>query len=494
MFKLSRLLVVVLVLGATSSALAQGDRMLIEFVDADRYEKDGLLRYYVDILNRRNVVINDQEKGALKFYINGDKIPAELISSVTLQQFKETGEPIAIGVLFTKYGGFVPKSPGEPCPFCFAKRGLIDLMQELRTNVDSVGIWLYDEEGIDNFRPFTRNMESVVESLKDLPETKLVDIDDGESGEVQAPKFYRHFKEVVSKMGELDDLPRRRILIVISDGVGKYPVNEKNKIEDKLKGIIEDALESGIKIYSFGAMLQEDAFLPFLSRASERTFGVYTKIKEPELLEGAIRDLAPQIFKQYVIDLVAAEHLPGEGEKVKLRIDAETPNGEKVRSVYPRSVPLPKRPTNHWGWIKWVLIGLGGLLGLFLFIWLIKKIVRWRRNRPEVEEEWVDEPEEYTGPDRGKLRIRTGPLAGEVFHLIEDITTIGSIDGNHIVIYDEGVSKRHSGIKIEEMRYELADFGSTNGTWVNGRKINKQFLRDQDEIRIGNTEMTFTLK
>jgi pSer/pThr/pTyr-binding forkhead associated (FHA) protein len=44
------------------------------------------------------------------------------------------------------------------------------------------------------------------------------------------------------------------------------------------------------------------------------------------------------------------------------------------------------------------------------------------------------------------------------------------------------------------MRYELADFNSTSGTWVNGRKINKQFLKDGDEIRIGNTEMTFTLK
>ena len=98
------------------------------------------------------------------------------------------------------------------------------------------------------------------------------------------------------------------------------------------------------------------------------------------------------------------------------------------------------------------------------------------------------------GPDRGKLRVLTGPMAGEVFPLTEEIVTIGSVDGNHVVIYDDGVSKRHAGIKIEDMRYELADFGSTNGTWVNGRKINKQFLRDNDEIRVGNTTIEFTLK
>jgi len=85
-------------------------------------------------------------------------------------------------------------------------------------------------------------------------------------------------------------------------------------------------------------------------------------------------------------------------------------------------------------------------------------------------------------------------MAGEVFPLTEEIVTIGSVDGNHVVIYDDGVSKRHAGIKIEDMRYELADFGSTNGTWVNGRKINKQFLRDNDEIRVGNTTIEFTLK
>jgi hypothetical protein len=89
---------------------------------------------------------------------------------------------------------------------------------------------------------------------------------------------------------------------------------------------------------------------------------------------------------------------------------------------------------------------------------------------------------------------QSGPLAGELFHLTEDVTTIGRIDGNAIVIQDDAVSKRHAGIKIEDMRYELADFNSTSGTWVTGRKINKQFLKDGDEIRIGNTEMTFTLK
>ncbi len=53
---------------------------------------------------------------------------------------------------------------------------------------------------------------------------------------------------------------------------------------------------------------------------------------------------------------------------------------------------------------------------------------------------------------------------------------------------------RDARIKIEDMKYEIADFGSTSGTFVNGRKINKLFLKNGDVVKLGNTEMEFTLK
>ena len=67
-------------------------------------------------------------------------------------------------------------------------------------------------------------------------------------------------------------------------------------------------------------------------------------------------------------------------------------------------------------------------------------------------------------------------------------------NSNDVVIRDVGVSKRHFGIKIEDMRYELADFGSTNGVLINDRPAQKQFLKAGDTIRVGGTEMTFHLK
>ncbi|MFT7621521.1 MAG: hypothetical protein ACI9WU_000685 [Myxococcota bacterium] len=474
-------------------AMAQGDQLLIDHVDVNKYEKDGLLRFYVDIIDGNNQVVPEQDRDKLRFYLNDDLLPPDMIEDLELTTFRDVGEPIAVGILFTNYGGFIPKSVGEPSLFGFSKTGLKEFLDEFSKNKDWVGVWLYNEEANENIVPFTKNIPSAIDRIDELEEDRLDTIDDEGSneGKAQAPNFYRYMDQVVTKMSELEDLPRRRILLVISDGVGEYTAKNKSRIDGKLKSIIETANDAQIKIYSFGAMLQENAFLPFLAQAAERTYGVYRRIDEPEKLEFAIRELAPQLKKQYVFDLISPG-LPSE-DKVKFRIDAETANGEKVSGVYSKAVKLPATPTNWKAIAKWVGIALGSLLFLFLFIKLIKKILAARRNRPE-EVEWEEEEEEYDGPDRGKLKVRSGPQSGHAFPLLEDITTIGSIDGNHVVLHGEGVSKRHAGIKIEEMRYELADFGSTNGTWVNGRKINKQFLRDGDEIRIGSIEIEFTLK
>ncbi len=59
-------------------------------------------------------------------------------------------------------------------------------------------------------------------------------------------------------------------------------------------------------------------------------------------------------------------------------------------------------------------------------------------------------------------------------------------------ITDDGVSRRHAGIQQTGAGFVLADYQSTNGTFVNGRRIdNKHALRDGDRIRIGRTRLFF---
>lgn len=90
-----------------------------------------------------------------------------------------------------------------------------------------------------------------------------------------------------------------------------------------------------------------------------------------------------------------------------------------------------------------------------------------------------------------RLEFLCGPLAGQVLELREEVTTIGSVAGNTIILADPAVSKKHLGIRRMPSGYEFADFGSTNGVYLNGHKIPKKTLVPGDILRVGNTEMVF---
>jgi hypothetical protein len=91
-----------------------------------------------------------------------------------------------------------------------------------------------------------------------------------------------------------------------------------------------------------------------------------------------------------------------------------------------------------------------------------------------------------------RLEFILGPMANQTLNLSEEVTTIGSVAGNTVVLADPAVSRKHAGIrKLDGNTYELADLGSTNGIYVNGHKVPKKTLEPGDIIRVGNTEAIF---
>jgi hypothetical protein len=90
-----------------------------------------------------------------------------------------------------------------------------------------------------------------------------------------------------------------------------------------------------------------------------------------------------------------------------------------------------------------------------------------------------------------RLDFILGPLTGQRHELRDEMTTLGSVGGNSIVLADPAVSKKHAAIRRLGGQYELADLGSTNGIYVNGHKMPKKALVTGDIVRIGNTEAVF---
>jgi len=62
---------------------------------------------------------------------------------------------------------------------------------------------------------------------------------------------------------------------------------------------------------------------------------------------------------------------------------------------------------------------------------------------------------------------------------------IGRQPESHLIIRDSRVSRAHARILAENGEYVLEDLSSRHGTFVNGKKVERQALRDSDKIEFG---------
>lgn len=74
----------------------------------------------------------------------------------------------------------------------------------------------------------------------------------------------------------------------------------------------------------------------------------------------------------------------------------------------------------------------------------------------------------------------------------EGAITIGRESGNFVQLDDNEVSRRHAEIRRVEGRFVVGDLKSSNGTYVNNRKVERADLTSGDQIQIGRTVMVYS--
>jgi len=89
--------------------------------------------------------------------------------------------------------------------------------------------------------------------------------------------------------------------------------------------------------------------------------------------------------------------------------------------------------------------------------------------------------------DRAYLIVLAGNNVGEMYKIKGESMVIGRGPQADIQIIDEGISRRHARVLSGAEGIAVEDLGSTNGTFVNGRKINREPLNDGDKIQVGST-------
>ncbi|MGH0029723.1 MAG: FHA domain-containing protein [Myxococcota bacterium] len=73
----------------------------------------------------------------------------------------------------------------------------------------------------------------------------------------------------------------------------------------------------------------------------------------------------------------------------------------------------------------------------------------------------------------------------------DGVVVIGRSSEAELRVADADTSRRHAKIVCQEGRFTLYDLASTNGTHVNGERIEQHELRAGDRIRVGENEITF---
>lgn len=118
--------------------------------------------------------------------------------------------------------------------------------------------------------------------------------------------------------------------------------------------------------------------------------------------------------------------------------------------------------------------------------------------------EYKDQSDMHAGQDVLKTQIvssdqsgykivRVGDkFAGEAFMLSEQNNTIGRTEDNYILLSDNSISRNHARIVNSNLTYHVIDLDSSNGTFVNNKKISSEYkLHPGDQIRFGNVSFVF---
>lgn len=87
-----------------------------------------------------------------------------------------------------------------------------------------------------------------------------------------------------------------------------------------------------------------------------------------------------------------------------------------------------------------------------------------------------------------RLVLRYGKTDKPEYQLTNRPVTLGREAINDVVLSDPEISRRHARLFVQDGQFFLEDLGSTNGTFINGRRVHAPTrLQDSDVIEFGES-------
>jgi hypothetical protein len=115
-------------------------------------------------------------------------------------------------------------------------------------------------------------------------------------------------------------------------------------------------------------------------------------------------------------------------------------------------------------------------------------------NRGAAPAESIDQTgEEIALEGPARVLIRTDGNT-EFVHVLGRRTRIGRGSDNEIVLDTKHVSRYHAVLLAGPVNTSIEDLNSTNGVFVNGKRVNRQVLSNGDRVTVGRSQFRYTVR
>ena len=493
-----------------SAALAQPTTVRLDIRKAEVVEQKYHL--YFTFLDGNREAIKDLTIENLSV-LSADRQKKVSIGQEEVMPLIKTRHAVAVMFVVANYKAF---NEGNANTFSAVREVLSEMEPRTESVADLGGVVYYG----NSFRdvPFTYKISELKDQVLKIKESKDT-----------IPRMFaalgnairRFEKEVATQKVD------QRYIVLLTDGHGTWEGSSNPQaIDNKIKQVATSLKESQITLLTVGyspTLGDQDPSLTMLQQLSNQSGGTLRIASDQDQVFPLMTNTYNEIYNSHVLTFRSNTLKPGQNHKLRLNVDYKNLKAKSPpQTIY---VPTPEGLPRSYlisGGVGCVVLSLLGVILLLAFMMWRKKKKEKALAESEFDDMATDEPNyggqpvmqvgvgapgmalpsvlegrpEYSDepPAEYLCRLKTvgGPIHGRVFFLVEENTHIGSSDENELMLLDGTVSKRHAGIRVQDgNRFELHDFGSTNGVFINGKRISKQFLKEGDRIVVGETEFAF---
>lgn len=294
----------------------------------------------------------------------------------------------------------------------------------------------------------------------------------------------------------------RKALVLVCDGNDTNPEAAKAQLVNLKKQAAGDKIQTFAIIYKGQLSEPGNIVTTMIPNA--------TTVDNAESIATAIKAILSRMADRYYLtfpgyDPKTKQGLPWDGKSHELIVKIDKDETEPVTLTLSPVWNPPKKGGFPW----WILIV--AIVGLLLLIIIGAKVFGGKKEEPApMPMPMPMAPMEAPKPAGPMKTVMIGvggdqdgfpvvgwlvPLNGQdaykTFRCRSGGTKIGTAPPSDIVVNDGFMSTNHCQINASPAGFTLIDGGSTNGCYVNDRKVAKHDLVDNDVITLGKTNFKF---